>query len=109
MKFITKPNTTTEEIVMWRGVKSPSFLDLFRTDQEKIDRRYRNARKETFAGRATTEPFIIEDTTNTLVVGEKVEELSINEYTLYGVLPIEHYEGETKYTCVVDHYTIKEG
>jgi len=104
MKLIKEPSFHIESITLQRGKKRPSFFDVWRTDEEKEERRNRGSYYETFPGRSTVSTCIIEDTNDELILGEKIEELIINEYKMYGVLPIMKEENEVE--CAIDHCEI---
>ena len=102
MELIEPPTYSIDEIEILVGRKSPSFFDAWRTDEEKNDRRNRNAHTEKFAGRSTLSTCIIKDETNSLEDLVK-RDLVFDEYKLYGVFPISWITGDDTYECIVDY------
>lgn len=108
MKLITKPIKRYDEIKLLVGKKMPSFLDMFRTDEEKEARRLRGARTITFPGRRIIDNIIIEDDSDFFIIGEKHQEIRIDSFILYGLIVIS--KEDNLYECCVDNYDeIKEG
>lgn len=97
--------TRYESIDILVGVKSPSLVDAFRTDEEKIARRYKNAKRISFPGRATIDDIYLLDEEHILVIGEKIQEIELEKYILYGVIPIEREDDSV--LCVIDYYKEK--
>lgn len=103
MKLIKMPETSYEVIDTWINVKSPSFFDAFRTDEEKINRRYKNATKISMPGRLNIGEVIIEDSTGTLNLNEKTHTLIFDDIILFGIIPVAQ-DDDNNYTCCIDYY-----